>query len=200
MIKTIFTTILIFGFYHCVAQADSALPITVHIQIDTQYVSTKEKTGYRTAVKQYGYKTSSVTVKERYYDITIEIRDTSDKPVKIWMMTCDWWRNFLLNNNYLELKKHECFSNYPMLVEIKPGESKIYKPTLIKPIKFDYGNGRQVEATRLGLIIIDNMFKPNAGIDYDVYMADKSKWRIIWSNALYLLEKEKEKAAIHTDF
>ena len=115
-------------------------------------------------------------------------------------MSCSWEDNFLVNNNYINMEGHDCPKNIPTLVEIKPGESKSYSTTLIKSIKFDYPckycvYGRQVETTKIGLIVISDITKPSSN-DYFRNMEDKSKWKIYWSNPLYLLDKQPEPKTI----
>jgi hypothetical protein len=108
-------------------------------------------------------------------------------------MTCSWQDNFIVNNNYIFIEGEECDHNFPSLKTLKPGESKMYQCTLIKSLQFDYpcegcDPYREPAATKLGLIIIDDVFKSkNSDFDYDLAMRDKSKWTIIWSNPLFLL-------------
>ncbi|MEI9912856.1 MAG: hypothetical protein WDO71_26365 [Bacteroidota bacterium] len=112
-------------------------------------------------------------------------------------MTCSWLDNFLVNNNYIDLEGQECDSNFPELVEIKPGETKTFITTASKSLKFDYdkqkGNWPQVQTTKLGLITIANLYEPKLDnvFGYSLAMEDKSCWKVIWSNPLYLLS-EKE--------
>ena len=110
-------------------------------------------------------------------------------------MKCSWEDNFIINNNYIFIQGHPCDSNYPIRIKLNPGESKIYHGTLLKSIKFDYpGNnifGRQVETTRLGLIVVGDILMDEK-FDYDMEMEDKSKWKIVWSNSLFLFGKQPE--------
>jgi len=78
-----------------------------------------------------------------------------------------------------------------------PGESKTYQTTLSKNCIY----GPQVEATKLGLIIIDDVYTPKLKgfMAYDLAMEDKSSWKIVWSNSLYLLNKA-EAATDQTDY
>jgi len=78
---------------------------------------------------------------------------------------CDGTQHLLFhNNNYIYIKGRDCDKNIPNLVEIKPGERKLYNTTLIKSINFDYPYkycvyGKQVETTKFGLIVIGDLFK-----------------------------------------
>jgi hypothetical protein len=182
----------------CFAQTDS-LPISINIKVDKQYVRTYSKNAdaFATAIQQKLYVVSSDSIKEKYFDITLEIKNTSIRPIGIWLMTCSWEDNFQVNNNYIFMKGHECDSNFPTYVKFNPGESKIYTTTLIKSIKFDYPcqyciYGPQVKTTKLGLVFIDDIFKRSLNIlDYFVIMQDKSERKIVWSNPLYLLTTDE---------
>ncbi len=196
--KTLLTLgILLSGLCKCFAQCDS-LPIAITIQVNKEYIKTySKKVSYvQKLIRQNGYVVKSDSIKEKYFDISLTIKNISDKTIQIWLMTCSWEDNFMVNNNYIYIRGHECNKNFPTLVEFKPRESKVYSNTLTKSMKFDYPcenciYGPQVETTKLGLIIIDDIFNPSQGIfDYDIAMEDKSKWKIVWSNSLYLLTKD----------
>jgi hypothetical protein len=136
----------------------------------------------------------SDSIKQKYFDFSLEIKNTSNDTIQIWLMTCSWENNFIVNNNYMTILGNECDSNFPTVIEFKPGESKVYTNTLIKSLKFDYPCDGcawpQVEETKLGLIIVDNIFKNTFGtLGYLLAMDDKSKWRVVWSNPLYLMTK-----------
>ena len=192
---TLFTLVtLLGGLSKCFAQCDS-LPIAITIKVDKEYIVTYSKNGsyIKDVIRRNNYVVKTDSIKEKYFDISLTIKNTSDKTIKIWLMTCSWEDNFIVNNNYIYIRGHECDSNFPALVEFKPGESKTYTNTLTKSIKFDYPcenciYGQQVETTKLGLIIIDDIFNCTLGmLSYDNAMEDKSKWKIVWSNSLYLL-------------
>jgi hypothetical protein len=95
------------------------------------------------------------------------------------------------------LEGQNCDHNFPELVEIKPGQTKTLLTTASKSLKFDYdkqmGNWPQVQTTKFGLITIANLYdpKPDGVFGYTLAMEDKSAWKIIWINPLYLLS-EKE--------
>jgi hypothetical protein len=165
-----------------------------------EYEVTFSKKYYDRNVRDYGYEITSDSVREKRFDIDVTIKNKSTKTVFIWLMSCSWEDNFLVNNNYMFIRGHECNKNIPTIVEIKAGESKVYTLTLIKSIKFDYPckycvYGKQVETTKLGLIVINDINKREY-IDYRLFMEDKSKWTIIWSNPLYLLGKQPEPKTI----
>ena len=142
--------------------------------------------------QENGYIVNSDSVRQKYYDITLDVKNTSAMPIGIWLMRCPYQNNFLINNNYFFIKRPECDSNYPVPVKFQAGESKSYKMTLSKSIRFDYScetciYGPQVETTKLSLILIDDIFENKLkGPHYILAMEDKSKWRIVWSNSLQL--------------
>jgi hypothetical protein len=189
---------LLGGLSNCFAQCDS-IPISITIKVDKEYYETYSKNGgyIKDVIRRNNYVVKSDSIKEKFFDISLSIRNSSDKTIKIWLMTCSWENNFIVNNNYIYIRGHECDSNFPILVEFKPGESKMYTNTLTKSIKFDYPceycvYGPQVETTKLGLIIIDDIFNPNLDmLSYNNAMDDKSKCKIVWSNTLYLLTKSE---------
>ena len=199
--KVLAMAILTLGFSVCAAQ-DSVLPISVTIQTEREYFVTKKTSYYSSEIKEHNYIINSDSVRQKHFDISIEIKNASDKPISIWLMKCSFHRNFLVNNNYISLLGQACDSNYPVQVKFQPGERKTYKAKLSKSIKFDYPcrhcvYGQQVDFTKLGLIIVDDIVENKlSGNDYNLAMEDKSKWTIIWSNPLPLLGEQPEPKTI----
>lgn len=152
---------------------------------------------------EFGYRSESLnitkdTVHEKRFDIEVAIRNTSSRSMFIWLMSTFWEQNFRINNNYIYFAGRDIDHNFPNIVEVKPGESKLYYATLVMSIKFDFPcanciYGRQVETTKLGLIIIDDVFNPQLDgfWGYDLAMDDESTWKTIWSNSLFLLTKDQ---------
>jgi hypothetical protein len=189
--------ILLFGLNDCYGQNDS-LFISVNIKVDSEYVRTySKKTKFIKDLirrKQYVVKTDSI--KEKFFNITLTIKNTSDTTISISLMTCSWSDNFIVNNNYMRLLGEECDNNFPHTVEFKPGEFKVFPVTLVKSMEFDYHcdgctGFPQVETTKLGLILINNLFGRKPFENYFLAMEDKSKWKIVWSNPLYLLTENE---------
>jgi hypothetical protein len=187
----------------CIATEDSTDAIKVEIKIIKEYELKSPKRDYIYEIRTNGYQVKTDSVKQKRYDIEVAIKNTSDKPVYIWLMTCSWFDNFQFNNNYMSIEESGCDHNKPRLVEIKPGGARIYETTLSRSIKFDYPckycvYGQQVETTKMGLIIINNIFrqKEEGFLGYHLLMMDKSSWKIIWSNPLYLLGKQPESKTI----
>jgi hypothetical protein len=104
------------------------------------------------------------------------------------MMSCSWEDNMVVNNIYMYIRGHVCSKNVPTLIQLDPGQAKVYKATLMRSFSFSYVSGPQVATTKIGLVIIDDIFNPGLHrFDYYAAMQDKSRWQIVWSNALYLL-------------
>jgi hypothetical protein len=50
-----------------------------------------------------------------------------------------------------------------------------------------------VESTKIGLIVVDEVYDSKLNmLDYSLAMEDKSKWTIVWSNSVKLLDKQPE--------
>jgi len=183
-------------------QADTSHPLTVSIKLEKEYQRKFANT--KLSKRIYGIKGD--TLFQTKYDIQINLNNNSEKSVFIWLMTCSWLDNFLVNNEYIDLEGQGCDSNFPHLVEIKSGETKSYFTTISRDIKFENdkgkGNWPQVLTTKLGLITIVNLHDPKFENTFGYYsaMEDKSCWNIIWSNPLYLLsEKEATPDPIEFD-
>ena len=185
--------VLLSGACNGYEKQDSLLPISLHLKVEKEYEQTYEKGFFLREIEQEQLFISTDSIKQKRYEIALEVKNTAQKPVSIWLMTCSWQDNILVNNNYMSMQSPGCDSNYPHQVILKPGESKLFKTTLVKSIKFDYPckgciYGPQVTTTKLGLILIDDIFENTLkpGFDYFLAMEDKSKWQIIWSNPLSL--------------
>ena len=180
-------------FLHAQNASDS---LKVEIRVKKEYFISHSK---KFAEALYRYENLDITkdsVIEKRFDLELTIKNTSKMSMFIWLMSCSWEDNFLVNNNYIVIAGHACDKNIPTIVEIKPGEKKIYNTVLVKSIKFDYPcksciYGRQVEETKVGLILISDISKRDY-IDYILSMEDRSRWEIIWSNSLSLLGKQPE--------
>lgn len=196
--------ILVLFFFQCKAQV-STLPLVIDLKVDKEYELTKSKSEYNSDGRDYGYRIKTGSVKQKYFDVTVKFTNTSDRKIGIWLMRCSFENNLLVNNNYIFIQGNICDKNFPSPVEFQPGESKDYKLTLAKSIKFDYPcedciHGRQVEETKIGLIVVDDFYNRKLNwLNYDLAMEDKSKWTIIWSNSLYLLGKQPEPIEIKFD-
>jgi hypothetical protein len=197
MKKNLLFLTLLFSLSKCIAQSDS-LPISVIIKVDSEYIKTysiKEKF-IKDLIGSNNWIVKSDSVKEKFYEISITIKNISDTTIAIFLMSCSWTDNFIVNNKYMHLRGEQCDNNFPSLVQFKPGESKSYKGILTKSMKLTYKCGDCtgfpiVETTKLGLIIVDDIFRRTPSNNYFLAMEDKSVWKIVWSNSLYLLTKDE---------
>lgn len=177
---------------------DPVVPISVDIKVDKEYELIKSRDFFESTSQEDGYEINSDSVKQKYFDLTLEIHNNSDRSIGIWLMTCSYEENFIVNNNYIFIKGHPCDNNYPELLKFEPGEHKVYEMTVMKSIRFDYPcrncvYGPQVETTKLGLILIDDLYESKLqGLGYEHGMEDKSAWTIVWSNSLNLFGQQPE--------
>ncbi len=201
MLKVPFILLLSIIAASCLHAQNVSDSLLVEIKIKKEYFITHSK---KFAEAIYRYENLDITkdsVTEKRFDLELTIKNTSKSSMFIWLMSCSWEDNFFVNNNYIFFAGHDCDKNIPTIVEIKPGGNKKYNTTLVKSIKFDYPcknciYGRQVEETKLGLILISDIAKQDY-IDYTLSMEDRSKWKIIWSNSLSLLGKQPEPKTIN---
>ncbi len=191
------SVMLLFGLGKCLAQADSS-PISVTIKVDSEYVKTYSKKSdyFKYLIREKDLVVKSDSIKETMYNIALTIKNCSDTTIEISLMTCSYTDNFLVNNKYMYIKGQNCDHNVAEGVEFKPGESKVYAVTLGKSIELDYtckgcAPFPPVETTKLGLIIIGDVFRRKPFVNYYLGMEDKSEWNIVWSNPLYLLTEKQ---------
>lgn len=182
----------------CFAQCDS-LPISVSIRVDSAYSHTYSKKGkfIKALIRANDSYVKGDSINEKFVDITVTLKNTSDTIISITLMSCSWQDNFIVNNKYIYIEGENCDNNFPISVTFKPGESKTYTTRLIQSIKLDYpckgcAPFPPVETTRLGLIILNDPFgRKSVTVNYFLGMEDKSTWTIVWSNALYLLSESE---------
>lgn len=187
--------------FNSVAQCDTSFPITVTLKLEKEYNLTVPRSHYSPQLATGEINIASDSVTEAQYDVTISLKNVSANPTYIWLMSCSWFENFQINNNYMHIHGSECDKNIPELVRFSPGETKIFNLTLSKSVKFEHPcsnciYGPQVESTKLGLIVIDDVYRPklHGVFAYTFAIEDKSVWKIIWSNPLYLLTKKEVSA------
>jgi hypothetical protein len=168
------------------------------MKVDSGYVKTYSKKGkyIKQLIRENSFVVKSDSIKEFFFDVSLTIKNTSDTTIAISLMTCSWADNFIVNNNYMHIEGQNCDNNFPTLVELKPNENKVYTLTLIKSMELYYKcdgctGFPQVETTKLGLIIIDDIFRRKPFENYFLSIEDKSKWKIVWSNPLYLLTEDE---------
>jgi len=166
------------------------------------YCSEKDSTGLSVKInliKEYfipfhpyhyfhDYVPDNDSIKLKKFDIEITLKNNSDSTICFYLMTCSWEWDFIINNTYIYFSGKDCEGNFPYMRNIKSGDSIILKTTLQRDLRWDnpqknsIGKGYNVKTTKIGLIYIDK----KQGYDYHNIHDDKSRWKIIWSNPLYL--------------
>lgn len=121
--------------------------------------------------------------KQKYYDISLTIKNKSNKRVAFWLWTCSWDENFRVNNHYINFDSWACDNNSPWIFRLNPNDSLI---RIAKFYKVSYKEYPEIKTTKFGLIYIDTIKCPEFS-DYDQFIDVKSKYdKIIWSNSLNL--------------
>lgn len=121
------------------------------------------------------------------FDVKLSIINKSEDSVSFWVMNCSWDENFKINNDYIRFVGRGCDSNFPVLKHLKAKDRIELKATLIK---YDFTMYQSIKTTKFGFIFIDTTNCKEPG-DFDNIIGDKSKQdKIIWSNPLFLNEKE----------
>ncbi|MFN8291884.1 MAG: hypothetical protein U0U70_16620 [Chitinophagaceae bacterium] len=190
--------ISLFELSPCFAQCDS-LPISVFIKVDSAYVRTYSKKGkfIKDLIRANNSFVKGDSINEKFFNISVTLKNTSDTIISITLMSCSWQDNFVVNNNYIYIEGENCDNNFAIDVDFKPGESKTYTTRLIQSIKLDYpckgcAPFAPVETTKLGLIVLNDPFGGRTErINYYLGMEDKSTWTMVWSNPLYLLTESE---------
>lgn len=136
------------------------------------------------------------TLVQKRFDIGLSIKNNSEHLISIWLMTCSWQENVIINNPYIYYGGISCDHNFPTPHTIKPHDSLYLDGTLTRDLMFEnsckncIGTDRvSVATTKLGLVCIDTTMATTHE-EYESIIEDKSKWsKIIWSNPLYLNKK-----------
>ncbi|WP_312076259.1 hypothetical protein [Chryseobacterium sp.] len=177
----------------------SSTPINIKLNLEKEYTKSFSKNDFRikNQIEEENLDVKTDSVIEHYYDITIDIENVGEKDLYIWMMSCSWYSNFKINNNYIYFynPKGGCDSNIPELRKIESNSKITLNGFMRKSLKFDYPvkntvYGEQVQLTKVGLIVVDDIYKYKYKdfSEYDLFMEDKSKQNLIWSNGINLLK------------
>lgn len=175
-------------------------PIKVKLNLEKEYTKSFSKNDFwvRNQIDEENLNVKTDSVVEHYYDISIDIENLGERDIYIWMMSCSWQNNIVINNNYIHYYSQGCDSNFALPEKIKSKSKITFNGTVRKDLKFDYPDensvyGDQVELTKVGLILIDDIYEPNRKtFDYFLMMHDKSKHQFIWSNGINLLTENKK--------
>lgn len=127
------------------------------------------------------------STKHKIFDVFISIINKSDSPISFWVMSSSWFDNFIINNDYVEFISGPINHNFPIIESIEPTDSIVGRISLIK---YEHTMYQTVKTTKFGFILIDSTMYQDED-DYSNIIGDKSKHdKIIWSNPLYLNERE----------
>ncbi len=176
------------------------IPVKVKLNLEKEYTKSLSKNDpwVRDQIEQQSLNVDADSVIVHYYDIKIEIENTGQRDIYVWLMTCSWYSNIKINNNYIYFYTRGCDSNFPGREKITPQSKITLNGTVRKNLKFDYPDensiyGKEVEFTKVGLVTIDDIYKTNVEVvDYSLNMEDKSKHKVIWSNGIKLLSEKDQ--------
>ena len=57
-----------------------------------------------------------------YDSVRIEMSNKTDTVFRFWSLSCSWTYNWISNNEKIYLYPCDCYANFPITHEIKPGE------------------------------------------------------------------------------
>ena len=137
---------------------------------------------------------------QKRFEVQINLRNNSTDTLWIWLMSCSWHTNFIINNSYIRFYSPGCDGNYPRIVTINPTGSFLLNSTLARHIAWDnpckncipYGPvghtyGSNVKTTKVGLIYVGGNKKLDLK-EYESITLDRSRWTIVWSNPIELIK------------
>ncbi len=143
----------------------------------------------RATVKRIYTSTLNDSVERKSFEVNLSVINRSKHPVAFWTMSCSWYENFLINNDYVDMCTWDCDDNLPVIRHVKPKDSLVYKTTVIR---YDESRFRNVESTRFGFIFIDSAWCKSHE-DFENILGDRSNQSIIfWSNPLFLNDSRKK--------
>ena len=122
------------------------------------------------------------SLKHKTHDIQLSFVNKTNKPIGFWTMTCSWYENFIISNDFIEIVPWGCDYNFPKLFTVKPNSSLTYK---LKVVVIGMTRHLNTSTTKFGLIFIDSADCNNID-DFISIIGDKSKQKVIWSNELIL--------------
>ena len=107
--------------------------------------------------------------------IIVTLKNDSNKIAPIWIMSCNYYKNFITDNKDIGFPAIECDKNIPKLYNLKPLEEKEIKLYVI------YSIGLPKQKFKIGFL----MKKEFSTIEkYQNKMSNKKNIKIIWSNQL----------------
>lgn len=107
--------------------------------------------------------------------IILTLKNNSKKIFPIWIMSCDYNKNFITDNKDIDFPAIECDKNIPKLYNLKPLEEKEIKLHVI------YSIGLPKQKFKIGFL----MNKEFSTVEkYQNEISNKENIKIIWSNQL----------------
>jgi hypothetical protein len=117
-----------------------------------------------------------------YYHITIEIKNISDRSISYYQYECSWQDYFVIDNVNFHLKyPYECSPNRTITIDLKPGESKIYKEIFWGKFESNKTNNMKF---KLGFCFVERNYDWNSPCDnnYNKFLKMKNDLEgVIWS-------------------
>ena len=121
------------------------------------------------------------TLEDSYYFAYIELSNNTDSVFQFWTMTCSWQDNWVFETGSIFLYYRDCTRNFPKLIQIKPGEKKVYRSIICTKASTISIKGKDL---KLGLVTI-NKGEIAEDVDFHKVLKDKIKNKkdIIWSES-----------------
>jgi hypothetical protein len=120
-------------------------------------------------------------IEDSYYFAYIELSNNTDSVFQYWTMTCAWQDNWMFETKSMFLYYGACTRNFPKIMQIKPGEKKVYKSIICIKHSSISVKGKDL---KLGFVLIN---KGEVAEDNDFYKVliykIKNKKDIIWSES-----------------
>lgn len=128
---------------------------------------------------------------EKAYKIKVTISNQRKRKAYFYMMTCSKIDNLRIDNEFVNFRFWGCDSNFSVQHELIEGESYSFFVEVINSFNY-YTNKtlifrRHPGQTRLGLVLINDIYDKSFIHDDFERMRNKNKWTgIVWSNILNL--------------
>ena len=120
-------------------------------------------------------KDESINLNSLGNPIIVTLKNNSNKIFPIWIMSCNYNKNFITNNKNIEFPAIDCDKNIPKLYNLNPLEEKEIKLYVI------YSVGLPKQKFKIGFL----MNKEFSTVEkYQNEISNKENLKIIWSNQL----------------
>jgi len=105
----------------CNYSQNTKSPLSIELKVTKQYDTTYYKKDFYFGREKNGYEVPGDLLKQHVFDVNITIKNNSESSVFLWLMSCSWTDNLVVNNEYIFLDLQECNKNVPQRIEIKSG-------------------------------------------------------------------------------